>query len=365
VSVEITTKTNGHGKHVPSGLAGVPLAVESLNRKDFTSDQEVRWCPGCGDYAVLSAFQGFMPEAGIKRENTVIVSGIGCSSRFPYYVNSYGMHSIHGRAPAIATGVATSRPDLGVWVVTGDGDALSIGGNHLIHALRRNVNFTILLFNNRIYGLTKGQYSPTSELGKITKSTPYGSLDNPFNPISLALGAEATFVARTVDSDRKHLTGVLKAAAEHRGASFIEIYQNCPIFNDDAFASIKEKDSKAEAIIPLVHGEPILFGVENRLGVTRDPQTGELKIAEVAEVGLENIVVHDENRADPAYAFGLSRLTTPGVLERAPIGIFRSVETPAYDDLAREQVDEARQKYDSDDDALQQMIGGRDTWTVA
>jgi 2-oxoglutarate ferredoxin oxidoreductase subunit beta len=362
VSVEITT-TNGHNGH-KSGLAGVPLALEPLNRKDFTSDQEVRWCPGCGDYAVLSAFQGFMPEAGIKRENTVIISGIGCSSRFPYYVNSYGMHSIHGRAPAIATGVATSRPDLGVWVVTGDGDALSIGGNHLIHALRRNVNFTILLFNNRIYGLTKGQYSPTSELGKITKSTPYGSLDNPFNPLSLALGAEATFVARTIDSDRKHLTSVLKAAAEHRGASFIEIYQNCPIFNDDAFAAVKDKDTKAEAIIPLTHGEPILFGVDNRLGVTRDRETGELTIAEVAEVGPENIVVHDEHHRDPAYAFALSRLTTPGVLERAPIGIFRNVDAPAYDDLAREQVDAARAKYDSDDDALQQMINGRDTWTV-
>jgi 2-oxoglutarate ferredoxin oxidoreductase subunit beta len=368
VSVEISTTTNGHthsnGNGVRSGLAGVPLALEPLNRKDFTSDQEVRWCPGCGDYAVLSAFQGFMPEAGIRRENTVIVSGIGCSSRFPYYVDSYGMHSIHGRAPAIATGVATARPDLGVWVVTGDGDALSIGGNHLIHALRRNVNFTILLFNNRIYGLTKGQYSPTSELGKITKSTPMGSVDTPFNPLSLALGAEATFVARTIDSDRKHLTAMLKAAAEHRGASFIEIYQNCPIFNDDAFAAVKEKDSKAEAIIPLVHGEPILFGVDNRLGVVRDPQTGELKIAEVAEVGLENVIVHDEHRQDPAYAFALSRLTTPGVLERAPIGIFRNVDAPAYDDLTREQVTEAQQA-PHDDDALQAMINGRDTWTVA
>ncbi|WP_091532655.1 2-oxoacid:ferredoxin oxidoreductase subunit beta [Microlunatus soli] len=358
-----TNGSNGQGGDHRGGLAGVPLALEPLNRKDFTSDQEVRWCPGCGDYAVLSAFQGFMPDAGIKRENTVIISGIGCSSRFPYYVDSYGMHSIHGRAPAIATGVATARPDLGVWVVTGDGDALSIGGNHLIHALRRNVNFTILLFNNRIYGLTKGQYSPTSELGKITKSTPMGSLDNPFNPISLALGAEATFVARTVDSDRKHLTAMLTAAAEHRGASFIEIYQNCPIFNDDAFAAVKEKDSKAEAIIPLTHGEPILYGVDNRLGVIRDQQTGELKVAEVAEVGLENIVVHDAHNQDPSYAFGLSRLTTPGVLERAPIGIFRQVDAPAYDDLARDQVEQA-QRGPHDDDALQEMINGKDTWTV-
>ena len=231
--------------------------------KEFTSDQEVRWCPGCGDYAVLKAVQGFLPDLGLRRENIVFVSGIGCSSRFPYYLDTYGMHSIHGRAPAIATGIATAREDLSVWVVTGDGDALSIGGNHLIHALRRNVNMTILLFNNRIYGLTKGQYSPTSETGKVTKSTPMGSLDHPFNPVSLALGAEATFVARTIDSDRKHLTAVLAAAAAHRGTSFVEIYQNCPIFNDGAFDAIKDPDTKADAIIPLVHGEPIRFGVRD------------------------------------------------------------------------------------------------------
>src|SRR5699024_1608667 len=225
------------------GLLGVPLAIEPLTRKDFASDQEVRWCPGCGDYAILAAFLGFMPELGIRRENTVIVSGIGCAARFPYYVDSYGMHSIHGRAPAIATGVATARDDLAVFVVTGDGDALSIGGNHLIHALRRNVNITILLFNNQIYGLTKGQYSPTSEPGKVTESTPMRSVDTPFNPLSVALGAEATFVARTVDSDRKHLTEVLTAAADHRGASFVEIYQNCPIFNDGAFDQLKDRDT--------------------------------------------------------------------------------------------------------------------------
>ena len=354
--------SNGEGR--PKGLAGVPLALTPLNRKDFTSDQEVRWCPGCGDYAVLAAFQSFMPEIGIKRENTVMVSGIGCSSRFPYYVDSYGMHSIHGRAPAIATGVATARPDVGVWVVTGDGDALSIGGNHLIHALRRNVNFTILLFNNRIYGLTKGQYSPTSEIGKITKSTPMGSLDNPFNPLSLALGAEATFVARTVDSDRKHLTEVLRAAAEHRGASFVEIYQNCPIFNDGAFDAIKDADSKADAIIPLRHGEPIVFGADDRLGVVRDPASGEFSVVEVAEVGVEALAVHDAHRPDPSFAFGLSRLTNAGVLQRSPIGIFRDVDAPVYDDLAREQVDLARSGKATDDDALQELIAGKDTWTV-
>ena len=307
----------------------MPLSVEPLNRKDFTSDQEVRWCPGCGDYAVLAAFQGFMPELGIRKENTVIVSGIGCSSRFPYYVDSYGMHSIHGRATAIATGVATAREDVAVFVITGDGDALSIGGNHLIHVLRRNVNLTILLFNNRIYGLTKGQYSPTSELGKITKSTPLGSLDNPFNPVSLALGAEATFVARTIDSDRKHLTEVLRAAAAHRGTSFVEIYQNCPIFNDDAFAAIKEADTSADAIIPLRHGEPIRFGVDARLGVDCGIRSAARSRSSTSTRSASTpSSVHDAHAADPTFAFGLSRLTDAGVLHRAPIGIFRDVEAP-------------------------------------
>ncbi len=354
----------GAGTSARTGIAGVPLSLQPLTRKDFTSDQEVRWCPGCGDYAVLAAFQGFMPELGIKKENTVIVSGIGCSSRFPYYVDSYGMHSIHGRATAIATGVATARPDTAVFVITGDGDALSIGGNHLIHILRRNVNVTILLFNNRIYGLTKGQYSPTSEIGKITKSTPLGSLDNPFNPVSLALGAEATFVARTIDSDRKHLTSVLRAAADHRGTSFVEIYQNCPIFNDDAFAAVKDPSTSADAIIPLTHGEPIRFGAEGHLGVVRDPRTGAFSVAEVAEVGVEALAVHDAHIQDPSFAFGLSRLTDAGVLHRAPIGIFRDVEAPAYDDLAREQV--ALAVGDGvGEDALQAMVDGGDTWLVS
>src|SRR5436305_2687760 len=251
--------------------------------KDFKTADEVRWCPGCGDYAILAAVQGFLPELGIAREDMVIVSGIGCSSRFPYYMNTYGMHSIHGRAPAIATGLAASRPDLSVWVVTGDGDALSIGGNHLIHALRRNVNMTILLFNNRIYGLTKGQYSPTSEVGKVTKSTPMGSLDHPFNPVSLALGAEATFVARTIDSDRRHLTAVLSAAAAHRGTSLVEIYQNCPIFNDGAFDAVKSPETRDDAIIPLVQGEPIRFGADGTSGLVRDAATGGVRIVEVGE----------------------------------------------------------------------------------
>ena len=344
------------------GLRDVPSADAPQNRKEFTSDQEVRWCPGCGDYAVLAAVQGFLPELGLKRENIVFVSGIGCSSRFPYYLDTYGMHSIHGRAPAIATGLATSRADLSVWVVTGDGDALSIGGNHLIHALRRNVNLKILLFNNRIYGLTKGQYSPTSEPGKVTKSTPMGSLDNPFNPVSLALGAEATFVARTVDSDRKHLTHVLSAAAAHRGTALVEIYQNCPIFNDGAFDAIKDNDSKADAIIPLVHGEPIRFGRDGQRGVVRDPATGGVRIA--VDPDPADVLVHDAHAADPTTAFALSRLTDAGVLAHAPIGIFRQVEQATYDDLAREQIVTASQGTGDKSQALAGLLSSGDTWTV-
>ncbi len=361
----------------PSGLPfpGLRNGTESVPRLDddaptqtgktFTSDQEVRWCPGCGDYAVLKAVQGFLPDLGLRRENIVFISGIGCSSRFPYYLDTYGMHSIHGRAPAIATGLATSRADLSVWVVTGDGDALSIGGNHLIHALRRNVNMTILLFNNRIYGLTKGQYSPTSEPGKVTKSTPMGSVDFPFNPVSLALGAEGTFVARTIDSDRKHLTAVLSAAAAHRGTSFVEIYQNCPIFNDGAFDAIKSPDTKAQAIIPLVHGEPILFGVDNTLGLVRDADSGGVRVAEVADVGAEAIMVHDAHREDPTIAFALSRLTDSGYLNTSPIGIFRQVERATYDDLTRDQLRVAGQSVPgAPEDRLTALINGGDTWTV-
>ena len=362
------------------GLSGVPTTEAPQNRKDFTSDQEVRWCPGCGDYAVLAAVQGFLPELGLKRENIVFVSGIGCSSRFPYYLDTYGMHSIHGRAPAIATGLATAREDLSVWVVTGDGDALSIGGNHLIHALRRNVNLTILLFNNRIYGLTKGQYSPTSEAGKVTKSTPMGSIDQPFNPVSLALGAEASFVARTVDSDRKHLTEVLRAAAAHRGSALVEIYQNCPIFNDGAFDAVKgakaaSAGEAANAIIPLHHGEPIRFGVpgEDGLGtkgVVRDPGTGGVRIVDVAPTGSTDgfteadLLVHDAHAPDPTTAFALSRLTDAGYLHQAPVGIFRQVDRPTYDDQARDQVATASQGTEDRSLALAGLLAGGDTWTV-
>ncbi|MGW1129939.1 2-oxoacid:ferredoxin oxidoreductase subunit beta, partial [Streptomyces sp. NPDC002526] len=309
----------------------VPKAEAKQTMKDFKSDQEVRWCPGCGDYAVLAAVQGFMPDLGLAKENIVFISGIGCSSRFPYYMNTYGMHSIHGRAPSIATGLATSRRDLSVWVVTGDGDALSIGGNHLIHALRRNVNLKILLFNNRIYGLTKGQYSPTSEQGKITKSTPMGSLDAPFNPVSLAIGAEASFVARTVDSDRKHLTSVLRAAADHPGTALVEIYQNCNIFNDGAFEVFKDKDQAQEAVIRLEHGQPIVFGTDGSKGVIRDTLTGDLQVVPVTEDNKAQILVHDAHAPSPTTAFALSRLADADTLHHTPIGVLRSVERPVYD----------------------------------
>ncbi|CAG7598081.1 2-oxoacid:ferredoxin oxidoreductase subunit beta [Actinacidiphila bryophytorum] len=348
-------------------LSLVPKAAGKQTMKDFKSDQEVRWCPGCGDYAVLAAVQSFMPELGLARENVVFVSGIGCSSRFPYYMNTYGMHSIHGRAPAIATGLATSRRDLSVWVVTGDGDALSIGGNHLIHALRRNVNLKILLFNNRIYGLTKGQYSPTSETGKITKSTPMGSLEAPFNPVSLAIGAEASFVARTIDSDRKHLQSVLRAAADHPGTALVEIYQNCNIFNDGAFEALKDSATAQEAVIRLEHGEPIRFGApaEDGLGskgVVRDPATGELSVADVAEVGTDRVLVHDAHTPNPAAAFALSRLADPDTLHHTPIGVLRNVARPVYDTDMADQLDRAVSLHGEGD--LAGLLSGTDTWTV-
>jgi 2-oxoglutarate ferredoxin oxidoreductase subunit beta len=331
-----------------------------LVAKDFKTDQEVRWCPGCGDYAILAAVQGFMPELGVPRENIVFVSGIGCSSRFPYYMNTYGMHSIHGRAPAIATGLASSRPDLSVWVVTGDGDGLSIGGNHLIHALRRNVNIKILLFNNRIYGLTKGQYSPTSERGKITKSTPLGSLDYPFNPLSLVVGADATFIGRTIDSDRKHLQSVLRAAAQHQGTAFVEIYQNCNIYNDDAFELLKDPGTRDDWTIRLEHGQPLRFGRDGEKAVVRDAH-GALSIAEHPAEDDPRIVVHDAHVEDPSYAFALSRLASQD-LHHTPIGVFRSVERPSYDSLMAEQLSQAQQHGKGD---LTALLHGPDTWTIS
>ena len=331
----------------------------SYTRVDFQTDQEVRWCPGCGDYTILAAVQNFMANAGIEREKVVFVSGIGCAARFPYYMNVYGMHGIHGRAPAIATGVAATNPDLSVWVVGGDGDLLSIGGNHLIHALRRNLNLTILLFNNQIYGLTKGQYSPTSEPGKATKSSPAGSIDHAFNPVSLALGAEATFVARTLDMDRKHTTAILEAAHRHRGSAFIEIYQNCNVFNDKAFIQLTGKTERVANRIELVHGEPIIFGAgKEKAVVWRD---GAAAIVDRASVATADIIVHDAHAPDASAAFSLSRLSH-GPYGPTPLGIFRSIQRPAYDEVLEQEV--ARSKEARGEGDLKALVTSLGTWTV-
>jgi len=349
-----------------AGTLGVPHLHDdepAQNKKDFASDMEPRWCAGCGDYSILAAVQGFLPELGLKRENIVFVSGIGCSSRFPFYLNTYGMHSIHGRAPAIATGLATARQDLSVWVVTGDGDALSIGGNHLIHAMRRNVNLKILLFNNRIYGLTKGQYSPTSEFGKITKSSPFGSVDRPFNPVSLALGAEATFVARTLDTDRKHLTSVLRAAAEHRGTALVEIYQNCPIFNDGAYELLKDREEAEARIVHLNDGEPVRVGADK---LVARGDTGHLKVVDAEGADMSRVVIHDAGADDPSSAFQLSRLDDP-TMAHIPMGIFRNVTRPTYEDLVHAQIDDVVSAAGggASDADLETLLQGSDTWIVA
>jgi 2-oxoglutarate/2-oxoacid ferredoxin oxidoreductase subunit beta len=348
---------SGNGHNGGNGADPVELP---LVKADFSSDQETRWCPGCGDYAILATVQSLMPKLGVPPERTVFVSGIGCAGRFVYYMDTYGVHGIHGRAPALATGLATARPDLSIWVVTGDGDSLSIGGNHLIHALRRNVPIKILLFNNQIYGLTKGQYSPTSEIGKVTKSTPFGSQDHPFNPVALALGAEATFVARTVDTDRAHVAEVLEAAARHKGSAFVEIYQNCNVFNDGAFDAVRDKDLKDQNQIPLEHGEPIRFGKERERGVARR-QDGSLSVVDVADVGEEALAVHDMRRHDPSLAFELAHLaerpTGP-----TPIGIFRSIERPLYAEFLGRELEAARDKVGDDD--LMALLRSGDTWTV-
>lgn len=336
------------------------VAVPVTTKKDWTSDQEIRWCPGCGDYSILTAVQMLMPELGARREDTVFVSGIGCSSRFPYYMDTYGVHSIHGRAPALATGIAVARPDLHVWVITGDGDALSIGGNHLLHALRRNVDITILLFNNQIYGLTKGQYSPTSETGKVTKSTPFGSLDYPYNPVSLALGAEASFVARTHDMDRKHMMATFKRAYEHKGASLVEVYQNCNVFNDGAFEAILTKDNRPRMLIPLEHGQPIRFGTDGEKGVVVTADGAE--IVDVAAVGEAALAVHDETRPDPSVAFALSRLAD-GPTSPTPIGVFRAVERADYGTLVNQQVLRASEQKGPGD--LAALLASGATWTVS
>ena len=349
---------SGNGRAAQgNGRQARPL---TLTKRDFTSDQEVRWCPGCGDYAILAAVQSFMPELGLPPHQTVFVSGIGCSGRFTYYMDTYGVHGIHGRAPAIATGLATSRRDLSVWVITGDGDALSIGGNHLIHCLRRNVNFKILMFNNQIYGLTKGQYSPTSEEGKVTKSTPFGSLDHPFNPVALALGAEASFVARTIDNDRHHLTEVLRAAARHRGAAFIEIYQNCNVFNDGAFDALRDKQHGAQQNqIRLEHGQPVIF--DERRRCVRVGENGRLEVAETASTPEEQIVVHDAHQDDPTLAFQLAHIST-GPTQPTCIGVFRDTARPVYGEAMEAQIEQATERLGRGD--LMTLLHSGDTWQV-
>ena len=353
-------ETNPGTEPALTAVTGVPTTDEPQKAKDYATDQEVRWCPGCGDYAILNTIRNFLPQVGLRRENIVFISGIGCSSRFPYYLDTYGVHSIHGRGPTFATGLALAREDLSVWVVTGDGDALSIGGNHFIHALRRNVNMTILLFNNRIYGLTKGQYSPTSEIGKITKSTPMGSLDNPFNPVSLAIGAEATFVGRALDSDRKGLTEVLQGAMQHRGSALVEILQDCPVFNDGSFDLLR-KEGAENRLIHVRQGEPVIFGENRDLCVVRSGYG--LEVTKTANASADEIVVHDATLEDSSYAFALSRLSDQD-LAHFPMGIFRQVSKPTYDDRARAQVGTAQQSMPHDTAALQALLRGRDTWTV-
>ena len=338
---------NGHGSPV------------KLTKKDFASDQEVRWCPGCGDYAILAQIQKVLPELGIPREKIVFVSGIGCSSRFPYYMNTYGFHGIHGRAPAIATGIKASNPDLCVWVVTGDGDALSIGGNHIIHTIRRNLDINIIVFNNRIYGLTKGQYSPTSEFGKKTRSTPFGVIDYPINPLSIAIAAEATFVARSVDRFTDHLQKVIDRAVRHKGISFVEVYQNCNIFNDGAFDVFTNRESKEDRTIEIEHGKPLIFGKEKNKGIRlRD---NHLEVVELSgETGQSTLIVHNEKSPDSYLAFMLARMEYPEF--PVPIGIFRDVEKATYEDMMTTQIDDAVKRFGPGD--LEKLINSGDTWVI-
>ncbi len=331
-----------------------------LTATDFASDQDVRWCPGCGDYAILKVMQKVMPQLGISRENIVFVSGIGCSSRFPYYMNTYGMHSIHGRAPAIATGLKSVRPDLQVWVITGDGDGLSIGGNHFLHTIRRNVDLRVIMFNNRIYGLTKGQYSPTSPLGKITKSTPFGAIDNPLNPLSVAIGCEATFVARSIDVNIKHLGEVLARAAAHKGTAFVEIYQNCNIFNDEAWDYASNKATKADTTIELEHGKPLIFGKNKDKGIRINGT--EPEIVELGKgITADDLLFHNEKAPEPTLAYLLSRMRHPEFPE--PIGVFRDVDAPKYDVELNRQIESARAKKGEGD--LNALFNSGETWTVA
>lgn len=337
--------------------------IKGLSAKDFSSDQDIRWCPGCGDYSILKQVQGVLPELGIPRENIVFVSGIGCSSRFPYYMNTYGMHSIHGRATAIASGLKAARPDLSVWLVTGDGDSLSIGGNHLIHMLRRNFDANILLFNNQIYGLTKGQYSPTSELGKKTKSTPMGSIDHPFNPLALCMGAESTFIARALDREPKHMREILKRAEAHKGTSLVEIYQNCNIFNDAAFGAFTDKSSKKETSIYLEHGKPLVFGAKSDKGIVLDGFTPKVVDLENSSYSLEDLWIHDENDKNKANI--LTRFFDDPSVENAlprPFGVFYQEERFCYEDALYEQLDFVKENKGKPD--LDKLLAGANTWNV-
>jgi 2-oxoglutarate ferredoxin oxidoreductase subunit beta len=347
---------NGHDHDHGTENGG---ATATLTKADFQSGQETRWCPGCGDYAILASVQALMPELGVPPEKTVFITGIGCAGRFVYYMDTYGMHGIHGRAPALATGIATSREDLSVWVVTGDGDSLSIGGNHLIHALRRNVPIKLLLFNNQIYGLTKGQYSPTSETGKITKSTPFGSEDHPFNPLALALGADASFVARTIDVEKKHVAATLRAAAEHPGSAFVEIYQNCNVFNDGAFDAVRGKGG-AHNQIRLEHGQPIRFGEDLEKGVVRSDHGG-LEVVEISELGDRSLVVHDAHVEDPSHATALARLADSPT-GPTPIGVFRDVTRPVYGSERQSDLEAAHAGATMAD--VDELLRSGDTWVV-
>lgn len=330
-----------------------------LTSKDLQTDQEVRWCPGCGDYSILAQAQRIMPDLGIPKHNIVFISGIGCSSRFPYYMNTYGFHSIHGRATSIASGVKLARPDLSVWVVTGDGDGMSIGGNHLIHLLRRNIDIKVLLFNNQIYGLTKGQYSPTSEKGKVTKSTPFGSLDYPFNPISLALGSSATFAARTLDRDQKHLQYILKRAAAHVGTSFIEIYQNCSVFNDGTFEQFTDKETKDENVVFLEHGKPLIFGKEKDKGIKLNGFTPEVVSLKDGKNSINDLLVHNEN--DTTLSVILADMTYHSLMPR-PIGVFLSIDRPTYESEMNRQIELSKEKHGEGD--IEELLNSGETWTI-
>ena len=341
-----------------SDIQNIP-AVAALTRKDFMPDNEVRWCPGCGDYAILNSLQRAFPELGVARENFAIVSGIGCSSRFPFYMDTYGFHTIHGRAPSVATGIKVANPDLSVWVITGDGDGLSIGGNHMLHLLRRNVNVNVLLFNNRIYGLTKGQYSPTSPVGTVTKTSPTGSLENPLNPVLFALGAEATFVARTADNNPKHMVETFKAAHAHQGVSFVEIYQNCVIFNDDAWESVYGKESRDDQMLYLETGKPLLFGKDKSKGIRLNGLT--LEVVDAATAAPGEILIHDPSHKSPIYSQMLATMSQPDF--PSPMGVIRQIEKPTYESQVQEQIDHAQGKKGTG--TWQELLHGSSTWTVA